>query len=72
MTKRRRLPYAAGALIDEATMSTTDAIRLLMPLIECKQLSPEERVSLPARAVIKLRMVIDSMSELRDLAREDE
>jgi hypothetical protein len=65
--QRKRLPYAAGGLIDEAKMNLSSTIKILMPLVECKQLSPEEKVSLPARAVINLRNAIDTMDEIREL-----
>jgi hypothetical protein len=67
MTPRRRLPYAASGLIDQVKMDTSTTIRLLMPLVECKPLSLEEKVSLPARAVLNLRNIIDAMNELKSL-----
>jgi hypothetical protein len=67
MTPRRRLPYAAGGLIDQVKMDASSTIRLLMPLVECKPLSVEERVSLPARAVLNLRNMVDMMNEIREL-----
>jgi hypothetical protein len=67
MSVRRRLPYAAGGLIDQVKMDASITIRLLMPLVECKPLSVEERVSLPARAVLNLRNMIDSLNEIRGL-----
>jgi len=72
MTPRRRLPYAAGGLIDQVKMDASCTIRLLMPLVECKPLSVEERVSLPARAVLNLRNMVDSLNEIRGLVSEEE
>ena len=72
MTPRRRLPYAAGGLIDEVKMNASSTIRLLMPMVECKPLSMEERVSLPARAVLNLRNMVDSLNEIRGLVSEEE
>jgi len=70
--QRKRLPYAAGGLIDEAKMNLSTTMKILMPMVECKQLSPEEKVSLPARAVINLRSAIDTLDEIRALVREEE
>lgn len=71
MTPRRRLPYAASGLIDQVKMDASSTIRLLMPLVECKPLSGEEKVSLPARAVLNLRNMVDSMNEIRKLVADE-
>jgi hypothetical protein len=34
MTKRKRLPYAATGLLDEALMANAEALRALAPLLE--------------------------------------
>jgi hypothetical protein len=66
MTPRRRIPYATAGLIDEATMSASDTIHMLMPLVRLKA-TPEQIISLPAQAIINLHTIIDTLKEVRSL-----
>jgi hypothetical protein len=51
MSKRRRLPYAANGLLDEARMANADALQALGPLIEGKKLDALDQAMRITRVV---------------------
>jgi hypothetical protein len=71
MTPRKHIPHAASGLIDQAKMDVSAVAHLLMPLVRCKA-NVEERVSLPAQAVINCQNIIITLDELRGLVKKGE
>jgi hypothetical protein len=65
MARRKPLPYAASQLVDEALMQNSDAVRALMPLINGKELSPEEHMRLLAKAIHHLHESTLALKEAR-------
>jgi hypothetical protein len=72
MTPRRRLPYAAGWLIDEAKMGVSNAEQLLLPIVKCEPITAEIRVSISCQAILTLKTVINRLNEIRELVSEEE
>ena len=70
MAARKRIPYAAGGMLNQIETDISAAIQTLMPLVKSKQVSPEDRIGLPAQAILRLRDTMGTVAEIRDLVEE--
>jgi hypothetical protein len=67
MTARKRIPYAANGLLDQASADIAEVTHELMVLVKSRQVTPEERIGIPAAAVVTLAGVNTTLHELRAL-----
>lgn len=63
MSKRKVLPYHATALVDDAIMENTEAVKILETLVRTPT-TTEERYRLIGLALSKVHRAIDKLKEI--------
>jgi hypothetical protein len=70
--RRRRLPYAAGELIDDALGENQLAVKALMLLIDGKPTTAEERYRLIGKAIHHIHESTAALREVPKQSMEDQ
>ncbi len=65
MTKRKPLPYAATAAVDDALMLLADARRALLPLVKGDHMPPEDAARRPGQALLNIQEASARLREIK-------
>lgn len=71
MSRRKPLPYAAGQLVDLATMELSDAMRAIRPLLTEQQMTETEQIRRIAQTVFFISRASEALQQIRQIQTND-